>query len=424
MPPKAKKKLDVLPPAAAAGVDSAAGDGDVDGSSSDNDDDLPDDVALLRSQFDSFQAKLAPLIAFVAASAAAGDASQPGTSTTANLGSSTSASSQALGSDSASGAGSDHHAAGSSDPSFQQPPPGVARADGAARPAIFGSAGLDQKRSPGAANTGVHSRPLPHYLQLRANHAPGSSMFPMLVPPDLLYTSHPMDPTHPCDLHQHLHTFGMDQANGLVEGSTQLLCPFPDFLSRDQQRFDPADEYTRAMASKANVRQKTGTGAGKPNVLWQRDLFNYERWYNTVAQLQLVAQELRHVTSLLATDFVDPGVDSAGSVSGSANEYEALWALDHLSDYVANMYHQCMEMVNLIQVRTDKGPPTAQRLQDELYAPKLAGYAPAFKKVYARLEKEQREADAKEQAKQRAASKFGKETAADASDTSGGRSRK
>ena len=107
MPPKAKKKPDVPPPAVDAGVDSAAGDGDVNGSHSDNDDDLPDDVALLRSQFDSFQAKLAPLIAFVAASAAAGDDSQPGTSTTANLGSSTSASSQALGSDSASGAGSD-----------------------------------------------------------------------------------------------------------------------------------------------------------------------------------------------------------------------------------------------------------------------------------------------------------------------------
>lgn len=173
MPPKAKKKPDVTTPAAAAGVDSPARDGDSDGSHSDNDDDLPDDIALLRSQFDSLQASLAPLIAFVAASAAAGDDSQPGTSTTANVGSSTSTSSQA---------------------------------------------------------------------------------------------------------------------------STQLLCPYPDFLSRDQQRFDPADEYTRAMASEANVRQKTGAGAGKPNVLWQRDLFNYERWYNTVAQLQLVVQELRHVT--------------------------------------------------------------------------------------------------------------------------------
>ena len=205
-----------------------------------------------------------------------------------------------------------------------------------------------------------------------------------------------MDHHYPCDLVRHMHDFQLDHENGLADGTTQLCAAFPAHISRNVQRFEPQDEYTRSMGRLASAKDKQGA----PSAMWRRDLFNYKRYSAITSQLQLAIQEIRHNVSVLGVDFVN-----AADNTGSTNAFEAMWALDHLGDYLTNTYHQGMECLNILQCRVDYGPEQAQRMQDELFAPTLQGYAPRFQKIFQQNEKEQRAADAKEHARHKAVSK-------------------
>lgn len=239
-----------------------------------------------------------------------------------------------------------------------------------------------------------HARPrrLPHFLERwAANPTP---RFPIVQLPDHEwgFTTHPLDSAHPPDLPYQLHQFGLTNG-GLSDGSSKLGCPWPAYLDREAQVFDVNDHATAEMQ-----RMAAGRNGGQGSVLWDRDLFNYRRWYNVVAMLQLVIQEQTFCISKLSSNL---GADAA---MAEAATYETMLALDKLRDFTGFIWDEALQQVNIINFRATKSVAEAKDMQERLYGANLKqrGFSKKFQALYDEKERLETNEVAKARAKQRA----------------------
>ena len=177
--------------------------------------------------------------------------------------------------------------------------------------------------------------------------------------------------------------------------------------------FDVNDHATAEMQ-----RMAAGRNGGQGSVLWDRDLFNYRRWYNVVAMLQLVIQEQTFCISKLSSTF------EADPATAAATTYESMLALDKLRDFTGAVWDEALQQVNIINFRATKSVSEAKDMQERLYGANLKqrGFSKKFQQLYEEKERLETNEVAKARAKQRATTrvKGGDKDAAAAGSAGGG----